>query len=70
MDMLSLIAQINDHRKVIAEHAYCETGPAGWDAVWDEVVAMSGPLDDLRRELQTRYCEIVTLIRNMNGEGE
>lgn len=65
--MQALLQQLNEHRKVIAEHAYLETGPAGWAAVWDEVVEMSEPLDALRLELQTVYCQVVSLIREANN---
>ena len=61
-DLLALIREINEHRSVIAEHAFYGTGPEGWQAVWDELIEMSTPLDHLRRNLQANYCCIVQII--------
>lgn len=65
LDMRALLIEVDDRRRVILEQSFHE---ASWDAVFDEARLMAQPLDTLRRELQTRYCEIVSLIRSMNGE--
>jgi len=66
LDLLALVTDIDERRRVILEQAFHE---GSWDSVFDEARFMANPLSQLKQELQNTYCRVVALIRELNAEG-
>ena len=66
LDLIALLTDIEDRRMVIVEQSFHE---GSWDAVFDEACGMGNLVNELKQELQTTYCEVVSLIKRMNREG-